>query len=305
MTGELCSLCQQATLPQKLAQDTISVSYCTLCKKFSSGRKKVATRKLADVLIRYLKPSFPNLSIASLDISTFHAPHPGISHDITITVRHDGRTYDLSAVIDATTCTSCGRSRTEYFEGVLQLRSADDEAVRLVRTELHKIRGCQISKEKLYDAGADFFVSNQAALLPIAKKLQRKYGGVLKTSARLYGLDRQRSKDIHRVTVMLTLPMMKRHDVIEREGNVIKIIEVGRAIRGVDLQANTRVTIHASEKVIVIPAKKTAVSKVHPQLEILEPGTYQSVPVGPYHGEKLKQGQNVKAVYAKGRWWIV
>jgi NMD protein affecting ribosome stability and mRNA decay len=53
----------------------------------------------------------------------------------------------------------------------------------------------------------------------------------------------------------------------------------------------------------VLKPVKTTVSKLEPQIEVLDPDTYQSVPVE--NSKKLKLGEKVKVVKDKGLFYVL
>ena len=58
-----------------------------------------------------------------------------------------------------------------------------------------------ITKKVEEKNGFDYYLTSQRYLQKLGKKLKTKFDGEIKVTTRLFSRDRQRSKDLHRVTV--------------------------------------------------------------------------------------------------------
>jgi len=191
----------------------------------------------------------------------------------------------------------------EYFEGILQLRRPKKEVVDAIKESVNKKQGVFISKEIEVRNGIDFYFSSQRFLQGLGKKLQNNFGGVLKTSAKLHTRDRQKSKNLYRVNVLIELPEFSKSDVIFIDEKIIKVHKIGKLFKGVDLKTNKVVSFdYHNKKPEVLKKYKTQVTKVYPELEVLHPETFQSVKVG--NRKKLKIGEKVDVVLKEGIWIV-
>lgn len=88
-----------------------------------------------------------------------------------------------------------------YFEATIQLRNTGQEVVNYVfgRLESNDVR---ISKKEWYKHGIDLYVDNSGFARKLGRELQQKFGGMVKTSARIHTRDRMTQKDVYRVTVL-------------------------------------------------------------------------------------------------------
>ena len=93
----------------------------------------------------------------------------------------------------------------QYFEGILQLRNPDDELIDFIKNQFENNPHVWIAKEERLKNGIDIYVSSNRFLLALGKKIKKKVKGELKTSKRLYGVDRQTSKLRYRATVLFRL----------------------------------------------------------------------------------------------------
>ena len=88
-----------------------------------------------------------------------------------------------------------------YFEAVIQLRNVEQSVVDFVFLEADD-HGVQVSKVNWLKHGVDLFVSDRKFARNTGKILQQKFGGMIKTSARIFTRDRYSGKEVYRVTVL-------------------------------------------------------------------------------------------------------
>ncbi len=93
----------------------------------------------------------------------------------------------------------------QYFEGILQLRNPNEELIGFIKNQFENNAHVWIAKEERLKNGVDIYVSSNRFLLALGKKLKKAFNGELKTSKRLYGVDRQTSKLRYRATVLFRL----------------------------------------------------------------------------------------------------
>src|SRR3989338_569008 len=88
-----------------------------------------------------------------------------------------------------------------YFEATIQLRNVGPEVHRFAAEQLRAL-GARVSKERWLKHGVDLQVDDRKAAGKLGRALQKRFGGMLKTSARLFSRDRMSGKEVHRVTVL-------------------------------------------------------------------------------------------------------
>mgnify|MGYP000001287354 CR=1 FL=1 len=166
---------------------------------------------------------------------------------------------------------------SQYYEAVLQLRNFEKKVFDYVMSEI-RARGVEIARTERQKNGIDLQLSSKSFALAIGKKLASKFGGRLKTSAKL--VTAKKGKDIYRVSVMYEPSQFQEGDVVEVEGRLIKIRNVGKLISGTDLISRKHVKIERKGKQVARLEKfKAAVSQKYPSLEVIHPETYQSARV--------------------------
>mgnify|MGYP001574226577 CR=1 FL=1 len=79
-----------------------------------------------------------------------------------------------------------------YYEGILQLRNPNKEAIEFIKSQIKKKEGVFISTEKKVNNGIDFYITSQRYLQTLGKELKKHFSGELKVSSRIHTKNRQR-----------------------------------------------------------------------------------------------------------------
>ncbi len=91
----------------------------------------------------------------------------------------------------------------QYYEAVLQLRNnPTKEAVNCVVNAIKKRKNVFIAKQYKVKNGIDIYISSQRFTRTLGKLLKKSFKGKVVESRKLYGMDRQKSKQIYRGTVL-------------------------------------------------------------------------------------------------------
>lgn len=93
----------------------------------------------------------------------------------------------------------------QYYEGILQLRNPNEEAINFIRNQFRNNPKVWIAKEEKLKTGIDYHISSNRFLLQLGKKLKKSFKGELKISRRLHTRNRMTSKNVYRVTVLFRL----------------------------------------------------------------------------------------------------
>ncbi len=134
-------------------------------------------------------------------------------------------------------CESCQRRASRYYEAVLQIRGhaplterERKELSELVRREVEARRGedrAFISSLEERREGIDFYIGSAKLAKQIASLLVAKYGGTLKTSTKLVGVD-ESGRSVLRYTYAYRLPRVKRGDVVRINNKVCQVLRLSR-----------------------------------------------------------------------------
>jgi len=125
--------------------------------------------------------------------------------------------HNLIVYLKKSVCDVCSKRFGGYHEAIIQVRADNktlskteiSEIQKFVENELQIIfekgnRGLFITDIGIERGGVDFFISDKGSALTISKKIQKKYGGELKTSSKNIGM--KDSRQIYRMTYLVRLP---------------------------------------------------------------------------------------------------
>lgn len=93
-------------------------------------------------------------------------------------------------------------SNDDYYEAVLQLRPKDEKLLDFVREYVTNSKDCLIAREEAGKTGYDIRLTSQQFARTLIKELKNKIGGEVKVSTALWGINRQTSKKVYRVTFL-------------------------------------------------------------------------------------------------------
>jgi NMD protein affecting ribosome stability and mRNA decay len=193
----------------------------------------------------------------------------------------------------------------KYYEGILQLREPTQDTIDFIynAVDRQKKDWVRISQVKKVKGGIDFYLTSKKYLKTLGKKLLKHFGGILKESAQLYSRNHQTGKNIYRLNISFKPSPYKVKDIITLDNEVYQVTSLDKRIAATNLKTRKKCLLKYEETIKKLEPKKTMVTKVKPQLEILDPETYQSTPTK--NTKKLKHGQNVKIVKHNNNIYLV
>jgi len=136
------------------------------------------------------------------------------------------------------------KQKTEYYQGILQLRNPHENVISFLETDLAKVAHKGIFVVKIADTkyGKDLYFTDKSYLRILANKLVNKFGGTVSLNEQLFSHNHQTSKDIFRLNALVTLPLFQVNDIIStrlvhaRTKNPLlqyfKIMKMGKLIQG-------------------------------------------------------------------------
>ncbi len=308
-----CAKCKEEMNPLRKMPKDIAITICAQSKTFKFKNKWVEYSSLKEVVVKTVQRFFPEKGTTINPIIGNIYQNPGIKQRIEVElIISKNEVYAFPVVLEFTICPKLAKKGSQYFEGVLQLRKPRDEIIEYIRSEVKKqeSKGIHINKEEVVNNGVDFYMTSQKYIQLLGAKLQNAFGGTLKISPQLFTRDKQTCKDLYRVNAAYTPPEFIKNDVIKVTDKIEKIIKVRKTAKqviGRELTSGKNVMAEYKKKEVeILPKIKTTVAKTYPNVEIVDPETYQPIAVENKELQKsYKQGQNVKTVKDKGRWWIV
>ncbi len=206
-------------------------------------------------------------------------------------------------------CDKCARIGTNYFTAKLQLRNPPPEALPFVESFLKPLasRGVAVNKVEDTPRGPDLFLTSKKAASQLGEKLVRRFGGVLKLSEKLFSRNRQTSKNIYRLNVLVQFPLFKVGDVISLNGRVVLVTGLGKFCTGRDLLRDKKVVFVAGDEDSVLEKYSVVINNVRPRVEISDPVSFQQVPLLSHSGflSSLRPGDRVFVVSLNNKWFFV
>ena len=289
------TICNDCKPISKLKIKEISVKICSDCKKYFYKNKWTPFNKLDQAIKIIVKDSIKQKG--KFDITPFIKEiklNPGIQEEFEIEISDEDDVFLITGFIEVTYCNNCSKQQGDYFEGVLQLRKITKKMIEHIRSYC-KQNNIFIPKETKQPNGIDLTITDKKRIQNLGQNLQKNFGGILKISPKIHTKDRQTSKDVYRVNVYYEAPDYLIGEVIKAENKLVLITKITKIISGIDLLSWKKISINVQDKeYTVLKPKKTTVSKLKPHLEVLDPNTFQSVPVA--NNKKVEIGEKVKVV---------
>ncbi len=218
--------------------------------------------------------------------------------------------FELPVRIKRVACDRCGKLKTEYYEGILQLRGENAHALKkadafiLSDAQTAGKKNVFITKREEVTNGIDYYYTKQQYLPVIMNKLADVFGATAKTHPELYSKNRQTSKEVYRVNASVRLPKYQKGSVIVYKEKVMQITKIGKHLTALDLKSGKNASITDTENIteIIDDFKTVQIVKKYPTMEVLHPETFQSVAVENPHKSETNEA---KVVIISGRVWIV
>ena len=136
--------------------------------------------------------------------------------------------------------------RSDYYQGILQLRDVNEEILSFVHNQIKKREDVAITKTVKLDNGVDLYITSQKFITLVGKKLKDSFGGELKISSKLHTKSRQ-GKNLYRVNALFRLSKYRKGDVVSVRGDKVRLISIGKKIFARDLRTGNKVTIRKSD----------------------------------------------------------
>ena len=211
--------------------------------------------------------------------------------DIICSANIDGKDVDLPVKLAYRQCDMGQKEKTDYFEGILQLRGPNDRAFEFIKKEMQIVsrKGIFVSKTvELANGGTDLYITNKNYIKLLAQKLHDRFGAIVNINAQLFSFDHLTSKDVYRINALVTFPKFDEGDVIhfiydaskrtKAKEEFMLVGRLGRLAQGKDLLTGKQIGFESKyvEKAQKIELAKAKVISVEPDITILHPKTFQS-----------------------------
>jgi len=309
IAGDFCTQCDQEQHPAIAHFKDRIINFCMRCDRYQYGpqwkslkREQVKTREeLLEKLVLKNITFEEQIQKKDVEIKVHITPaEKDCKVQITIKRPRQDEQYHIPLNIHFTVCPHCGIEKTQYFEGILQIRDVNDEIMHFIDKtfEQAKKRGVYVNKKVPAKQGVDYYVTSQTFLSTLGNKLQQHFGGTLKISSQLFTQNKLTSKQLYRVNVYFKAPPFKKGDIVEYAGKLLKITKLGKLVTCFDLinEKKTAFPYHPDERsiqqqeVVIIPKEKTTIVKIYPHVEVLDT-QYQPVKIANQSVGKTKKYQ--------------
>lgn len=177
----------------------------------------------------------------------------------------------------------------QYFEAILQLRNTANchfyEVASRIESSVEgkKREDIFITKVEKVRGGLDYYLSSKKFAKSLGETLSHLYGGEFQANPRLFSRNRQTSKDIYRLNVLVRLPEVEKGAVIRLANELLLVTGFGKNFvqcRNLKTGKHFTMPVNASFQVECKPTEHTAIiTQKKPHIEVLHPETFQSIKV--------------------------
>ena len=138
-------------------------------------------------------------------------------------------------------------ARTNYYQGILQLRDVNDEVLAFVYDRMGKRPDAVVTKTVKHQNGIDLYITSQKFIRIIGKNLKDSFGGELKLSSKLHTRSRQ-GKDLYRVNALFRLSRFRKGDIVQtRSGDRVRLLNLGKKIFGRSMNTGKKMVLRSHD----------------------------------------------------------
>lgn len=201
-------------------------------------------------------------------------------------VKTEGEAHTVQATIAYRQCDYGEKKKSNYFEGILQLRNMDERILPFVHQQLDLLskKGVFVTKTSEQSNGIDIYLTDKNAIQHLARRIQQNYGGEVKISPQLFSHDYLSSKDIYRVNAFVKLPDYTIGSVISyskpkslEQKKYLKVTKMGKLVFGYNLETAKQESFKPGlvKEISLQDTVTTSVMAVFPRLTVMNPEDYQ------------------------------
>ncbi len=232
----------------------------------------------------------------------------------------EGKEIELPVRLSYRQCDYGQKSKTQYFEGILQLRNATKDVQDFIGRELKKVskKGSFITKTVETKKGVDLYFTEKNHMKLIAQKVNIRFGGIIKINPQLFSFSHLESKNLYRLNILVELPEFTVGDIISyihtgtrnRDGKLhyVKIEKMGKLLQATDIMLAKHVALemrYASEQT-KLTKQKSSIASTKPELMIINPETFQSERVANIKGlNRTYEVEDIVLVVFTNQGWCI
>jgi NMD protein affecting ribosome stability and mRNA decay len=168
----------------------------------------------------------------------------------------------------------------QYFEAILQLRNTSNtgfsDAIEFIEHETARAKRPDIfiTKVEKVKGGLDFYMSSKKWARKLGETLIGKHGGEFQANPRLFSRNRQTSKDIYRLNVLVRLPAIPKGAVISIGDATLLVTGYGKgAMICRNLATGKTTSVNLADSYEVVESRietRAVVTKKRPHVEVLD-----------------------------------
>ncbi|WP_423792660.1 60S ribosomal export protein NMD3 [Methanocaldococcus indicus] len=326
----LCQVCYAQLHPLIEIDERIDIEVCHMCgsykrKTWQTPKSEDAYEILEEIAYYAVKDNLKKKCVnVEVEIYPKITQLPGGKRSKLIIPVHivargklpgekEERTYekDVEVHLNMVQCPRCSRFMSNYYEATLQVRAMNrylteeerEELDKFVREELYhrlkKDRMAFISKFIPQKEGLDYQLGSVGAARYIAQKIKEKYGGNIKETATLVGVDSE-GNDLYRVTVSIKIPECRVGDIVRYKDKyyvVTSLTEKNLYIKDLDKGEKLGLSWHIVNKDVKLERKREdldegIVISTKPNLMVMDEQNYEVYEFE--SNDEFKEGDKVK-----------
>lgn len=297
---QFCTSCLRELHPLVTKIKEIRLTMCPICLR-TQHRSSWTKRDMQQLFEKELERSTVFAQGARIDDALIEplTLEPGVQEiQVTIVGSADPNApayeehYVVPVHIQGNRCTECEKFASKtYHNGILQLRRPNEQ----VQHEAERLLSKALTQAKDVTGGIDYYVTDHRILQNVAHQLHSMFGGELSVNAQHFSYNHLTSKNVYRVNVCLRLPKYWKGSLIKTGNKLFLVTNMGKTLKGIDIMTGKTTSAPANNEYEEFPLEQTSVVTVHPSITVLDPQTYQTMPILNEREEfkALQPGDNV------------
>ena len=300
---ELANKNKNRAKEEKITLKNDSLKICLASNQYFYLNKWRRMQGMESAIKTVIKENLNEEKIDKINVKLATAmPHKKKKSRISVEVIIKDKKHKLPILIEYVNSNQY-KKHISYFEGTLQLRRPSKQILSFISNFLIKEQVVVAEKQKL-DTGMDIKVSNQKKLLVLGVKLQKRFGGKLKTSKKLFSKNKQTSKEIYRVNVFYQAPLYKKGDVIVYDENIFLVESLGKKVKVKNLMTS-KIKLIENKDYVILKKTNTKIITNHPEILIIHPNTFQLSKLKNTEKNSFKIGEKIRICEYKNQIYIV
>ncbi|MCX6709609.1 MAG: NMD3-related protein [Candidatus Woesearchaeota archaeon] len=327
----LCRQCYLKNNPIVAGFKDISMEKCASCGKILISDKAAfpdLDSFISNFLVKHVKAGdgFSDLRFEHGIVLPEHSGAEGtkVLGTLNVKVRASAREnqkirfsedYSFPMEIRFKRCKICAKQKSQYFEGIIQLRKGKSDESKRIFEEISEYikgeilaqneKGVFITKEDDTSNGTDFYITSNSSSINLARQIAARFGCELKINERLFSKDRN-GKDLFRVSSFLRVPEYAPGSIIaltEESGKetLVRVLEFSKGVVAEDLKTGKKISFKPKDCRIQVLTKGNAeIIQERPNILLLHPETFQAVVPenlkNPFVSSKYKGKNSAKVV---------